>query len=89
MNISTLRGFNDYVYNLIDFTSFEPSRFFYTPINKRNNNDKWIRTNTNGNFLNVDTLLKRRSVNEKYKKLVFWKDIKHQRKEALKAYGKS
>jgi hypothetical protein len=42
VNIFTVRMYQDVIYDLLDFTSFEPSRFFYVPVNKSENMDKWF-----------------------------------------------
>ena len=57
-NIISVRKYNDLIYGLIDITSFEPSRFFYVPVNHPDNQNKWFKAITDKPFLSVDDLLK-------------------------------
>ena len=76
----TCREYNDFVYDLIDYTSFEAPRFFYIPVNRKDNNSRWFVSKVDGHEMSVDISLKKHSKLLFEKKILLWKNLKELRR---------
>lgn len=85
MLTTSVRVNHDYIQNIIDITCYEPSRFFYVPVNKPNNNKAWMYIHEAGNFFPVDDALKSQSRMAYRKEHLSWHRMKELRKEVASA----